>query len=561
MSLDHYYKLAITPLSPVHLGTGSDYEPTGYVIADGALYEFDDLGALRVLPVSKRRELERILSGKATPEMLRAVQAFFHQNRERLIAVSRKQVRVNPTVEAFYAERVGKVTQHETGGRKVQNRLEIERTAWNPTSGAPILPGSGLKGAIRTALLDAVNNGRRMDPGLKNDHQANRKLQENIFQGKFHTDPMRLVRLGDASPVEDQHMPTQVFFALNRKKRPVEKNGTLVQSQAEQKGLYQLLECLPPMHPRAFAGTLVIQELGGIERSDKTPRRRFSRDDIAEACNAFYHPILERELELLRNRAFIDEKWARSLETLLARFAPRLNKGRAFLLRVGRHSGAESVTLNGLPRRIKIIKGKGEKPDYLDHAKTVWLAGYERQAQRDLLPFGWLLVEVCAEDENLPDWPGFPAKDDQQEWRESVDQRVGEARRAIDEELEREREQARQQRKAEEEALREREEKERALKAAKANLPEDAAWVVERCLSGEWSDQNRFMSDLETFLSETETLTEEAYRRVATEISDRWKGILEDPDAVQGKKKKPKYKPRPKELAKRLLALRFGTSG
>jgi CRISPR-associated protein Csm5 len=554
MSLDHYDKLAITPLSPVHLGTGSDYEPTGYVIDEGALYEFDGLGALRVLPDSRRRELDRILSGKATPEMLRAVQAFFHQNRECLIAVSRKQVRVNPSVEAFYTERVGKVTQHETGGRKVQNRLEIERTAWNPTSGAPILPGSGLKGAIRTALLDRVNKGGRLDhPG-----ETNRELQNRLFQfkaGKFELDPMRLVRLADASPAEEQHSATQVFFAVNRKKQPVEKNGTLLQSQAEQKGLYQLLECLSPMRPRGFAGTLVIQEVGATERPDKTPRLRFSLDDIAHACNAFYGPILERELELLRNRAFVDERWAKSLETMLASVAPRLSQGRAFLLRVGRHSGAESVTLNGLPRSIKIMKGKGEKPDYLDHAKTVWLAGHERQAQRGLLPFGWLLVEACAEDETLPDWPGVQPKDEQQEWREAVDRRVVEARRAIEEDLERERERVRQERRAEEEAQREREEKERALKAATENLPEDAAWVEERRLSGEWLDQNRFMADLETFLSGTAILTEEAYRRISTEVAARWKGILENPDAVQGKKKKPKYNPRPRALAKRLLEL------
>ena len=130
----HYHALAITPLSPVHMGTNDDYEPTNYVIDGGALFEFDALAALHMLPSSERQCLDRILSGKPTQNLLQEVQAFFYKNRQAMIACSRRQVRVNPSIEAFYKERVGKVAQHEQGGKKVQNCLQIERTAWNPVS-------------------------------------------------------------------------------------------------------------------------------------------------------------------------------------------------------------------------------------------------------------------------------------------------------------------------------------------------------------------------------------------------------------------------------------------
>jgi len=38
-------------------------------------------------------------------------------------------------------------------------------------------------------------------------------------------------------------------------------------------------------------------------------------------------------------------------------------------------------------------------------------------------------------------------------------------------------------------------------------------------------------------------------------VNSRWKGILDDPEATTGKKKKPKYKPRPKSIAMKILEM------
>lgn len=419
MSIMEHWRLAITPLSPVHMGTGQDYAPTGYVIDDGALYEFDALAALGVLPEPERRRLNGILDGRPNQGMLREVQAFFHGNRDRLIPVSRQQVRVNATIEAFYQQRVGQVSQRESSGAAVQNRLEIERTAWSPAMGTALLPGSGLKGAIRTALLNAVNADRPLPPELKSDRQGNRKLQESLFQGSFERDPLRMLRIGDAWLAQPEGFATEVRFALNRKKRPVKVQGQQVQSRAEQQGLYQLLECLPGFTPRAFEGSLSIQETGGI-RSNAWPSRCFTFSEIAAACNQFYRAHFRRESDLLRSMGYLDTQWAIWIEDLLSGpVGQAVASDRAFLLRVGRHSGAESVTLNGV-RNIKIMKGRGETPDYLDEAKTLWLASHERQSQRDLLPFGWVLVEPFQHAAELAPWPGPLQNQETGPWRQRV---------------------------------------------------------------------------------------------------------------------------------------------
>ncbi|MBP8282765.1 MAG: CRISPR-associated protein Csm5 [Chromatiaceae bacterium] len=425
MTTSGHWRLAITPLSPVHLGTGQDYQPTGYVIDGGALHAFDSLTALEALPGNERVRLGRMLEGRPTADTLRQVQRFFYDNREALIAVAHHQVQVNPTVEAFYGERVGQVAQHEQGGQKVQNRLEIERTAYNPPTAEAILPGSGLKGAIRTALLNAVNDGRPLPAELRQDRQKNQRLQEQRFgytMSKLEKDPLRLVGLGDASLRDPAGFATQVRFAVNRKKDAVLMGGTEVDSQAERQGLYQLLECLPPLHPRAFEGSLTLRDTGGID-SPKWPGLRLTFAEIALACNRFYRPRLESELKLLRSRGFLDNDWVQALNQVLAGpLGQALANNRAWLLRVGRHSGAESVTLEGV-RNIRIMRGPREQPDWLDHAKTVWLASDERLAKRQLLPFGWVLVEPWQDEEDLPAWPRTEYDAGIRDWKQRVQTR------------------------------------------------------------------------------------------------------------------------------------------
>ena len=46
------YRMHITPLSPIHVGTGESYEPTNYVIEDGVLHEFDTGAVMAALSAS-----------------------------------------------------------------------------------------------------------------------------------------------------------------------------------------------------------------------------------------------------------------------------------------------------------------------------------------------------------------------------------------------------------------------------------------------------------------------------------------------------------------------------
>jgi CRISPR-associated protein Csm5 len=301
-----------------------------------------------------------------------------------------------------------------------------------------------------------------------------------------------------------------VRFALNRKKKPVLHQGQPVQSRAEQQGLYQLLECLPAFAARAFEGTLSIQDTAGVP-SSAWPSLQFRFPEIAAACNRFYRAHLDREMGLMRSMGYLDAQWADRMEGLFSGpVGHALEANRAFLLRVGRHSGAESVTLNGV-RNIRIMKGKGDAPDFLDEAKTLWLAGDERQSQRDLLPFGWILIEAFQRSDELCEWPGSLRNADMGAWRERVLRRS----EVLQADLE-----AQQQREAD---------TRRAAEAA-----EQEAREREERLAAMSEEERRIESLRETLAREREVGTLAPNSRVASERVELLRDALEwDADALR----------------------------
>jgi CRISPR-associated protein Csm5 len=425
------YRLDITPLSPLHLGTGDSYDPTSYVIEDGTLFAFSIEDAMAACSLEDRKALLQLVSRRDALQVLLGVQRFFFERRERLIARSSHFVPVRRANEEFYKRRIGSETNPGVG-----NLLDIERTAYDPATGRPIFPGSGIKGAIRTALLDGVNQGGPLQPDERDPKKGNAMLQQRLFgyrAGRFEIDPMRLVQIGDGSAAADANPMTEIRFALNRKKKKVLRDGHEVTSQAQSKNLAQVLEVVRPLVPRAFQCQLNLQLVNGLSESmsGSLPRKEFrwSMLDIARSCHAFYSNRFEQEAEVLEDHGFGDAKWMQLVRAMLNSQKEAITEGRAFLLRVGRHSGAESVTLNGV-RRIRIMQGRGRPDTHEAEAKTLWLAGDDPRASDGLLPFGWVLVEITPQGSEPRPWTeSFEAYHQPfREWRARLDTRLREIR-------------------------------------------------------------------------------------------------------------------------------------
>jgi CRISPR-associated protein Csm5 len=206
--------LVLTPLTPIHIGCGEDFEPTNYVIDEGVLYPFE----ATELPLDEAdRRLLMQSANQPGLEAILAVQQFFHDRRDKCRAVSPHAIPVATGAADLYEDRIGRVVQSEGAGRGVANELGIERTAHRAYSGRPYLPGSSLKGSARTGWLnevDQVPRGHR-DPANRPAENAN-MLEQEILGGCFASDPFRLIEFADAAGAD---LRSRVVFAVDRRKR------------------------------------------------------------------------------------------------------------------------------------------------------------------------------------------------------------------------------------------------------------------------------------------------------------------------------------------------------
>lgn len=389
------HTLHLTPLSPLHLGTGEDYEPTNYLIHGDALYTFDPARA--ILNPDEERELH----AAAKSGDLQHIQRYFRNNPKPYIAAATHASSVSKGIAAEYQKNYGEIVQREGKGKNVHNRFQIERTATNPHNHQPYIPGSALKGSLRTALLEQLSGKKPPQGPLKTLKDQAR--YENELLGSFATDLLRLLKpadLGATVPIA-----THIQYATNHKKRIVKGrergNGPTGRRETIQHGQY-----------RAFHGDITLQHLDlshkpHLKDAAKKLPAAHSLDlaALARAANTYHLRRFTREAALLSERGLVDPAWLKSTQQLIDQLKPALDAGSHILLRLGKNGGAESKTIDGYAQ-IKIMAGKGQKPTFEAQTKTVWLAADDDKSTRGLLPFGWVLIEIDADADNpaLQQW-------------------------------------------------------------------------------------------------------------------------------------------------------------
>jgi len=408
------HTLALTPLAPIHIGCGADFEPTNYVIEDGLLYGFDpSRAALTEVQRSKLRDAARRGS-------LAVIQRFFRDNAAAFKPHAHVVMPVCTGVARLYELRIGKTANVEADGKQVFNKLEIERHVYTGALQQPFIPGTSFKGALRTAWLDGLNAGGRppkVDFKPNGEARSSANMEQALLGGDFQTSPLRLLKVADLMPSREPER--EVLFAVNRKKKQITlRNGT----EAQPKGLAARKDCVLPGQYRLFQAQVTLPALlnhvGSEDNKNKsalTPKRHMLNAHgavdlaaIAKHSNQYHRQRLQRELAVLHGRGLLNPDWQRGIQALLAgELGQQLEAGQAFLLRVGRYGGADHKTLSGEGvASIKIMGARGERPTFESTTKTVWLSAQNEDDQKHLIPFGWAVVEIdpTAEPTELQNW-------------------------------------------------------------------------------------------------------------------------------------------------------------
>ena len=267
------HRLHLTPLSPLHIGCGEDFEPTNYVIDDGLLYGFDPSRA--ALNDLQRKQLTDV----ARRGSLAGIQRFFRDHAAAFKPHAYVVMPVCAGVEEKYKETIGKAANIEASGKPVFNKQEIERHVYTGALQQPFIPGTSFKGALRTAWLDDLNGERvphdvefKRNGEAKSSAAMEKRLlwgpDQRGLLGDFQTSPLRLLKVADLMPTREPER--EVLFAVNRKKREVlGRDGQPLQP----KGIAARKDCVLHGQYRLFVADVtlpaLLQHVGASDNKGK----------------------------------------------------------------------------------------------------------------------------------------------------------------------------------------------------------------------------------------------------------------------------------------------------
>ena len=222
--------IKITTLSPLHIGAGEDFVPTGYLIDQEILYEFGEADFYHALAPADKKAF-----AVAASQGLYALKRFYENYQDIAKKLAFREIPVSREIAHRYKK------QYNKDGSLNNNRLEIAKNMYQGVSHLPYIPGSSLKGVIETALGIYVKKG-------SNEERQN--LQISDFFTDSHT--------------------TVCGFAMRRHK----------QKEASGKGIPVMVEAVRPN--TVFFGTVASEKKGLSDKIFETEKIGSSLESFAK---------------------------------------------------------------------------------------------------------------------------------------------------------------------------------------------------------------------------------------------------------------------------------------
>ncbi len=413
--------LQLSILSPVFIGDGELLDPLRYVLRQQdhvwKLHYLDVDGWVRWHP-----EPERLLRDLDQNDFARV---------RKVLQVDARLGRVQWKVTS---ESLIEKYQEEMQAGEVQNQLQIASAIKNPLTGRLLIPGSSLKGAIRTAVIDFLD--QKYQLSLKNER--NFQLAVDKMMGGIQNHAFKRLKIGDfEARLHEGWIVGASENKLNPKKQPTPKPYCeVVFSELMGHADYSLFST---GMLGQFAKDYPVLEIE-FKNQGRKVQETFDFQRLSQVTLQFYRKRFEEEHEKFYALDHF-EKTRKALEPLRQRI-DRMNPNSEMLLRIGHYSHIESMTLtNNSPQPRRDKSGNPLGP------------GTTRTLANGQFPFGWVVVSLVSEEA----WQTHQRQLDQ-EWRQVVEQEEGERQEAenqllslrhAQEEAQRQKQQAEQQAKVE----------------------------------------------------------------------------------------------------------------
>jgi len=344
------HKLSCEILSPIHIGSGDEIDPLSYIIKGKNLYKISFDRFLAGINDAERLKLEELIDRGDLLLLREYVSEHIDTHRQSLYSVV-----VNPHVIEIYHSKKG----------DIQNQLLISPFIRTEGEAKPLMPGSSIKGAIRTAVISELAKKKDL-PEPKNTKEEYEFESKVLGYKDAKNDPFRGVKIRDKCLDNDATIIREIQNVSKTNGRALKANNIqmiceITHSDITGKFVGYQTEIIfdEKLFSTAFLGT------------------RLTREQIVKSCTEFYRDKMEAEHQKFYENTEAESVSKRLLDTPFDQ--------NSFLLRIGRFSGVESVTLD----RYRNPKPPGKKKSW----------GNTRNLAEGVYPMGW--VKVCFEDENI----------------------------------------------------------------------------------------------------------------------------------------------------------------
>ncbi|AEF84818.1 hypothetical protein TREPR_1097 [Treponema primitia ZAS-2] len=363
------YSLVVTPLTGVHIGTGEKLNPLDYKLVKSSS------GAANAKVVkdmywkfSSDHILRRLIAGGANlTDFERAsvdgnmgeLRHFFHEN------CTVEDIDYLCDITEEFKRQYSRNLQNDPG----ENAAEVHQMYHPGGSKKPVIPGSSIKGSIRTGILNfrlasLEDNEYNALPHEKKDAALQKKL---LRYSDEKSDPFRCISLEDCA---FQAKDTQLVGVL--------KNIRYNRHHQTLDGLEKLQIQAEVIRGKFLGGVYSAEtaisidaDLQDVQFPESAQRRGspanitpISMQDLMEACNYFYLREFKKEYEHFYSESIEGTDLIVKLKQDLEEAVQGKNQ---FIIRVGRWSQVEFVTFEEEFRIPYNTKGSGGTRTVFDY--------------------------------------------------------------------------------------------------------------------------------------------------------------------------------------------------
>ncbi|HID27022.1 MAG TPA: type III-A CRISPR-associated RAMP protein Csm5 [Methanosarcinales archaeon] len=329
-------KLILDTVTPVHIGSGENIEPYEYVITD----KFYKINLDKFIESLEEQDRNNFLEISAK-NLVQARQ--FIKNKANLALIKEYTAKVSEEVRKTYNTKI------------IDPKSELSIQTFIKSMDKPFLPGSSVKGAIRTALLWYC-----AEKELQREYPHN--IEQKLFKYKNpQDDPFRALKISDSGFIPEEKM--QIYNIKTYTKRA---------SLFNELGFNIFIEGTNAYFPDgksemvSFVHTLHLDD--SLQKYNYL-NIKLSPDIIIKACKEFYGALIANELEFFRGESA--EGVYLELEKLKGLIKDKSNR---FLLRIGWGSQFDGVTINLAMQNRDLKKS--------------------RKLINSKYPLGWILAEI-----------------------------------------------------------------------------------------------------------------------------------------------------------------------